>query len=278
MREQRTFTEEEKSIIISMRNEGIGMDRIAGRIGCGKGAIKRIIEGIEIEVKAGRKSNPKTPKNMEPKKQNLRPSSETIDRIKRLYILGYEMEKIAKKTGTDMDCVKEITGKITFEDIHEEYIFRGEDENKEFFDHLMNVMNESGKFDSLKSKIGSPIFNGGIHAKGGSVKFDIIIPNLKAIIINNIKGIDFDPMNEEAVEYYSLEGSDKLMDIMRFVGSPTVILLSEVAKQVMIAIRKDYVSNVDILRNKFDNEFENAILMKLNELTSSQPLNSSFIL
>ena len=212
MREQRTFTEEEKSIIIRMRNDGNGMDRIAKAIGCGKGAIRRIIEGIEIEVKAGRKSNPKTPKVMEPKKQNIDPSPEIIDRIKRLYILGYDMGMIAKKTGVDVNYVNEITGKITFEDIHEEYIFRSEEENKAFFDHLMKVMNESGKFDSLKSKIGSPIFNGGIQAKGGSVKFDIIIPNLKVVIINNIKRVDFNPMNEEVVEYHKLENTDKLMD------------------------------------------------------------------
>lgn len=278
MREQRTFTEEEKSIIIRMRNDGEGMNKITKVMGCGNGAIKRIIEGIEIEVKAGRKSNPKTPENMEPKKQNSCPSPETIDRIKRLYILGYEVEKIAKKTGADINYVNEIIGKITFEDIHEEYIFRSEDENNEFFDHLMKVMEESGKFDSLKSKIGSPIFNGGIQAKGGSVKFDIIIPNLKAIIINNIKCVDFNPMNEEPVEYYNLEGSDKLMDIMRFVGSPVVIVLSDIAKQIMLSIRKDYVSNIDVLRNKFDIEFENAVLSKINDLTNSQPLNSSFIL
>lgn len=185
MRSPRILTDAEKESINRLRKEGKDKKEIAKEISCGTQVIIKYLAEIgDMNKKTGRKKMPIS--------QKIKKDKRIQSKILKLFIWGYSTDKIAKKVGIELCEVEEVTKELhLFERINKDLTCKSPAENEIFVSKLIDeIKSSNNRYPYLKYRIlksnAKILFNQLLKDRNGNeiTKFDIIIPSVKAIIIN----------------------------------------------------------------------------------------------
>lgn len=219
MRQQRELNDDEKQAIIRMRDEGMSKNNIAKEIGCGNQVIIKFLnEYGDINMSSGRKKLTLT-QRMNNKVETIK-CREDVDRLIRLYKLAYSIEDIAKSLKMDVCEVEEAIQELNiFKKLNKDMTCRGQKANENYMAKLMGGGLE--KYPYLKMRLGKSniLYNAMLKDMSGNevTRFDIVIPQLGAIIING-KRYDWLEKHKE----------DQLLnDYLCHIGSPNIFFTND---------------------------------------------------